>query len=167
MLRQLAFLDFQVPGTWLQPVLVNALALKAISMEEYVDAVVHLIDAGLEFVSVSTDILEGALRGADGSTLPNAFLRLASRLGGRNAELSSHVPVALNAIVRVWTDETLPLILRRAALGRLLESFAIGRSMDELQGVLREFIGRDPWDSSNSLTDYVIGWLRGHFLSFS
>jgi hypothetical protein len=62
LLRQMAFLDFRVPGTWLQPVLMRALSMKVITEDEYRNAVVQLIEAGLEFISVSPDLLVSSRR---------------------------------------------------------------------------------------------------------
>jgi hypothetical protein len=161
----MAFLDFRVAGTWLQPVLMRALSMKVITEDEYRNAVVQLVEAGLEFISVSPDLLVSSLRGANGLTLPPAFVKLASRLGGKKAELPSHVQVALNTTVRAWQDETLPWPLRQAVLGHLLERSITDRTPEEITGIMATFVQRDPWRGTDqSIAAYVMDWLRGHFI---
>jgi hypothetical protein len=168
LLRQLAFLDFHAPGTWLQPVLMVALSRKIITPQQYLRVIVHMIDAGIEFISVSTDLLVSAIYDANGSTLPRAFEIVASRLGGKRADLPSHVPVAVNAILRVWNDDTLPWTLRQAALGRLLERLTRERSNDDVVQIVGAFVENDRWrGSSMSIATYIAGWLRGHFISLA
>jgi hypothetical protein len=165
LLRQLALLDFRTPGTWLQPVLMRALSMKVISEDEYRNAILNLIDTKLEFISISPDLLVSSLRGSNGHALPTAFEKLASRLGGKKADLPSHIHVALNTVVRVWEDETLQWALRQAALGRLLERLITDRTTAEIKRVMGAFVERDAWrGTSRSITAYVIDWLRGHFI---
>jgi tetratricopeptide (TPR) repeat protein len=165
LLRQIAFLDFRVPGAWLQPVLMQALSLKAITEDEYRNAIVQLIESGLEFISISTDLLVSSLHGANGLALPAPFIKLASRLGGKKADLPSHVHVALNTIIRIWEDETLSWTLRQAVLGHLLERLIANRSPGEVTDIMATFVQRDAWrGTKQSVSTYVMDWLQGHFI---
>lgn len=165
LLRQLAFLDFQVPGTWLQPVLMVALNKRVITPEQYLRAIGHLIDARIEFISVSTDLLVSAMRDAQGAAFPPAFEKVASRLGGKRADLPSHVPVAVNAVLQIWGDESLFWNTRQAALGRLLECLTRERSADEITEIVGAFVENDRWHGGDmSIVRYIAGWLQGHFI---
>jgi hypothetical protein len=165
LLRQLGLLDFHVPGTWLQPVLMRALSMKIISEDEYRNAIVQLIDTGLEFISINPNLLVSSLRGAPDLALPTAFTKLASRLGGKKAELASHVQVSMNTTIRVWEDETIPWTLRQAAFGHLLERIITERPPEQITDIMAAFVQRDPWrGSSRSIFAYVVDWLRGHFI---
>jgi hypothetical protein len=102
---------------------------------------------------------------ANGLTSPPAFVTLASRLGGKKAELPSHVQVALNTVVRAWQDETLPWTLRQAVLGHLLERIITDRTQEEITGIMATFVQRDLWRGTDqSIASYVMDWLRGHFI---
>jgi hypothetical protein len=165
LLRQMAFLDFRVPGAWLQPVLMRALNMKVITEDEYRNAIVQLIESGLEFISISADLLVSSLRGANDLALPASFVKLASRLGSKKADLPSHIQVALNTVTRVWEDETLPWTLRQAVLGQLLERLVADRTPQETTNIMATFVQRDSWRGTNqSITTYVMDWLRGHFI---
>jgi hypothetical protein len=168
LLRQLAFLDFHVSGTWLQPVLMIALDRQIITPQQYLRVIVHLIDARIEFISVSADLLVSAIYDANGPTLPPTFETVASRLGGKRADLRSHVPVAVNAILRVWDDEAFPWTLRQAALGQFLERLTSERSNDDIVQIIGAFVESDRWRGSPmSIVTYIVGWLRGHFISLA
>ncbi|SFH66907.1 tetratricopeptide repeat protein [Bradyrhizobium sp. Gha] len=165
LLRQLAQLDFQVPGTWLQPVLMRALSLKIITEDEYRTAIVQLIDSGLEFISISQELLASSLNGCNDLSLPSGFTKLASRIGGKKADLTSHAQVALGASIRIWRDDSLPWTLRQAALGHLLERLIAERSPEDAASVMATFVQGDPWRGTHSsISNYVADWLHGHFL---
>ena len=161
LLRTLARLDFGVAGTWLQPVLMHALARKVITLAEYRDAIVHLIDARIEFISISPELLVSAVAGTNGHAIPPAFVRLASRLGGKKADMQSHFSVAIGATTRIWNDNTLSHTLQQAALGHLLERLTADRSIEDTRLIVSSFVQRSP---QPEFTDYIFGWLRGHFI---
>ncbi|MGJ5077221.1 PIN domain-containing protein [Bradyrhizobium oligotrophicum] len=164
-LRQLGQLDFHVPGTWLQPVLMRALSLKIITQAEYLTGVVQLIECGLEFISISQDLLVSSLEGKKSLVISGEFKKLASRLGGNKAELASHTQVALRAIIGIWRNEDLSWTIKQGALGHLLEQLIGGRTADEASAIVSTFMVDDPWrGSSLSISNYVVDWLQGHFL---
>jgi hypothetical protein len=161
LLRTLARLDFDVAGTWLQPVLMRALARKVITVAEYRDAIVHLIDARIEFISVSPELLVSAVTGTTGHAIPSAFERLASRLGGKKADMQSHFTVAIGATIRIWNDNKLSPTLQQATLGHLLERLTAERSTEDVRTIVAAFIQRSP---QHEFADYIFGWLSGHFI---
>jgi hypothetical protein len=139
----------------------RALAKKVIAEAEYRDAVVHLVDAGIEFISISPELLVSAVTGTNGHAIPPAFERLASRLGGKKADMQSHFSVAIGAATRIWSDNALSRTLQQATLGRLLERLITDRPIDDVRVVVRSFLQRSP---QREFTDYIFGWLRGHFI---
>lgn len=158
-LRTLGRVDFGVAGTWLQPILMRALANRVITDIEYRDSIVHLIDFGIEFISITPELLISAVADVRAQDLPLAFRRLASRLGGSKADLQSHLSVATRAAIRIWNDESLSFILRSAVLGHLLERLTADRSIEDIRAIVVSLAQRHP-----QFTDYIIGWLRGHFI---
>jgi hypothetical protein len=57
-----------------------------------------MIDARFTFISVDGGLLTGALSGVCEIRVPDDFAKLASRLGGKDADLPSHLNVAFMAI---------------------------------------------------------------------
>jgi tetratricopeptide (TPR) repeat protein len=161
LLRTLAQLDFSVPGTWLQPVLMRGHAKKVITEAEYRDAIVHLIETGIEFISISPELLVSAVSGTTGHVVPGSFDKLVSRLGGKKADMQSHFSVAVGAAVRIWNDKSLSHTIRQAALGRLLERLIIDRPISDVRMIVSSFLQRAP---QNAFAEYIIDWLRGHFI---
>jgi hypothetical protein len=88
------------------------------------------------------------------------FDKLASRLGGKKADMSSHFSVAFNTVDRIWNDLSLSQTLQQAMLGRLLERLITDRTMDEVKQIMGAFIER----GGNRFTSYIVDWLGGHFL---
>jgi tetratricopeptide (TPR) repeat protein len=164
LLRVLAEAKFSVRTSWLQPVLMRAAERKLMKSEAYLDAVVGLIDCRLDFVSVSSDLFIQSLQAADGHALPPHFEKLASRLGGRNADLPSHMGAAVNAAAQFWMDNGLSPTLRAGAVGRLLESLCRERPIETARQILLRFFTMFRRDER--FVAYLSDWMRGHFMSF-
>jgi hypothetical protein len=163
-LRGLAQIDFKVSGAWLQPVLMRALDQKNITLHQYREAIVALIDSKFEFISIGTDLLVSAIRGTSGHVLPQDFEKLALRIGGEKADMQSHLRVAYCAAVVIWSDRTLSDTVRQGAVGRLLERIIAGRSSIEVRLVLSTWLEAERLNASN-MNRYIIDWIRGHFLN--
>ena len=163
LLRGLAQLKFGLRTTWLQPVLMEAVEQRLMTRNEYLEAVVALIDCHLDFISVDSALIVESLHGARGHTLPPHFPKLAGRLGGRNADLLSHLGVALGAVAQFWRDMSLSPTLRAGAVGRILENLCRERSPATAHTILAEFFtafGGEP-----RLTSYLHDWMRWHFIA--
>jgi hypothetical protein len=136
-----------------------------ISADEYNKAIVHLIDARLDFISVDWQLLARPLELATSLDLPKDFTTVASLLGGAKADVASHVNVAIGAIKQFWNNEALPLTLRMAAVGRLLENLRRERSLEHVHLILRAFLSFNQQILRDvRFRDYIIGWIRGHFI---
>ena len=163
-LRTAAQTQFSVPGTWLQPVLMKALKVGLLSLSAYMQAIVYLIDANVGFISVSPDLLMQSVRGVKGHALPESFEKLASRLGGKTADLASHSNVSLNAVVQLWSDESLSYTRRQAVAGRLMEMLIRQQPKDRIRAVLQSWVARAKQEGLENLAEYVVQWVRGHFI---
>jgi hypothetical protein len=163
-LRRLARSEFGVDGVWLQPVLMKALDAKVMTVEEYLRAMLALIDANEEFISVNGAILYRSLRGIGGHALPPDFLKLANRLGGPKADVS-HVPVALEAVALTWRDRSLTATVQQAMLGVLLQNLTKGRTLEETQAIIAGVVAfAERKMRGLPVVGYVRDWLRGHFI---
>jgi tetratricopeptide (TPR) repeat protein len=165
LLRVLAQLKFGIGATWLQPVLMKAVSNDKMSKEAYLRAIVGLIDSRLVFISIDANLLVQALAGAEGASLPDDFLKLASRLGGQKADLQSHINVALRSVAETWFDTRFSPTLRQAVVGRLLENLSKERPPDHLTIIIEMFLqfGRNVLRDS-SFIRYIRDWLRWHFI---
>jgi tetratricopeptide (TPR) repeat protein len=163
-MRALAEAEYGVQGCWLQVVLMAAADLGHITFREYADAIIELIDANEEFISVSSDLLAYLLKGESGHRLPEAFRKATGCLGGKKADLRSHVAVALGVVRQSWFDMSLSHIVRQAVIGSLLENLIRDRSLQEVEVVLQAF---DEFAQlalkDNAVRRYLRDWRRGHF----
>ena len=164
-LRALGEADYVVPAVWLQPVLMRALDLNLISEEAYRDAVVAMIDSRFQFISVTSQLLFSAVRGASGHVLPPDFEKLASKVGGKIAEFGSHASIAYRTAVAVWHDYGLTDTVKQAVVGRLLERLIVERSQIEVRAIVYGWVQLESERARNSsMITYIQGWLRGHFI---
>jgi hypothetical protein len=166
-IRTLAADEFSAKASWLQPVLMKALNRGLLSREDYLRAVLHFIDCRLQFITVNSDLLSGSLKDAHGHALPESFSKLASRLGGAREDLASHLSVAFGAIQSVWRNDALSFTVRQAAVGELLENLRRDRPIEQIWALMREFLQFGQLTlRDNRFVDYVVDWLRFHFIPF-
>jgi hypothetical protein len=164
-LRSTAHAQFGMQSTWLQPVLMKAVADHYMTQDEYLNAILTFIELGFEFISVDPSLLVQAVNGSEGHTLPKSFVKLASRLGGKHAEINSHIKVAFGTMVATWSDRRLSSTVRQAIVGRLLENLCKARPLNHTYVMISLFtrfgreVLRDP-----SFLRYLEAWLRGHFI---
>jgi hypothetical protein len=164
MLRGLAQHEFKVPGVWLQPVLMRAFDRRMMTLVEYRAAVIGFIDSKFEFISVGAPLVVSSVNGTIGHALPKEFETIASRLGGKKADIASHVRVAYQSAIHIWADESLSETVRQGVVGRLLERVIDERTPDEVRLVLKGWLMAES-DRSGGMHRYMTGWLRGHFIS--
>jgi transcription elongation GreA/GreB family factor len=165
-LRGLSQADYVVPSAWLQPVLMRALDRNLLSEDEYRDAVVTMIESQFQFISISPQLLLSAVRGTNGHILPAAFEKLATKIGGKIADLQSHASVAYQTAVAVWNDRSLTDTAKQAVVGRLLERLIDERSPPEVRAIIYGWVQLENKRARNgSMITYIVGWLRGHFIN--
>jgi tetratricopeptide (TPR) repeat protein len=163
-LRSLTQDDYVVPSVWLQPVLMRALERNVISENEYLDAIVTMVDSQFQFISITAQLLVSAVRGTSGHILPAAFEKLATKIGGKAAELKSHASIAYQTAVAVWNDHNLTDTVKQAVVGRLLERVIDERSLPEVRAILYEWVQLERARNS-SMIAYIARWLDGHFIN--
>jgi hypothetical protein len=164
-LRLLAMAAFRITGTWLQPVLMLARDDGHLSFDQYRGTLVSMIQTRLDFITVDSGVIASALPPTTSLQLPRDFLTLAARIGGAKAELSSHIQAALGAIAQFWNDGSLPWTLRQAAVGTLLENLCRDRTLDHVRVIIRSFALFNRRILNDAFfDDYLIGWVRGHFI---
>jgi tetratricopeptide (TPR) repeat protein len=165
-LRVLAETEFGLRTAWLQPVLMMAVDAKHLSRDVYNDAVVNFIASRFEFISLHPSNLIWTLRNARDVPLPETYVQAIGRLGGPNADLRSHVRVALETIQSIWDNPRVSPTLRLAVVGAALERFLQGRPLDHFAIVFRTFVQfGDQVLRDAEFLDYLQAWLLGHFIA--
>lgn len=159
MYRILATTDYKLSATWLQPVLMMARDKNILSPAKYDDAVYYMLDGGLEYISVDAKNLLHAANleiDLDGKR----FNRIAEALGGRSADMRSHINVAASFLSAIWKEYDPPL-KRKAQTSKVLECLFNGRG-EEFSTIARalNILVKSP---NKSFRNYLIDWLKGHF----
>jgi hypothetical protein len=156
-LRGIGQADFGATVTWLQPILRTARSRGLLSEEGYLKAIVTMVDAKFYFITIDSKDIEASVSG----------LRevLASRLGGKAADLRSHVDVSFGALKIIWHNKNIPDVAKLAIIGELLTNLVKERSIQEARQILVEFsrFGQRVL-GDRRFSNYVADWGRGHLL---
>lgn len=158
--RRLANQEFQIPSTWLQPILMIAVNTGILSHDRYCEAIVQLADAGHKFTSIDTNTLIYASNQLAKGKSPY-YKSTFAQLGGANADIQSHRRVALSFLRHIWKVPR-PELVRQAHTGELLRCLLSGRTSDWPQ-ILEAFERVSPSIGYGFIT-YLREWRRGHFL---
>lgn len=159
--RILAEQSIGVTGSWLQPLLIFARDKGLLSREEYNEAIMTLVDLGDHFISIDSGLLLAAARHEKDPI--DRFSRVARQLGGADADIFSHIHVAVNFLRVVWLDQPYELTTKKQTY-MLLENLLRGRSdWRDVIGVLRRLF-QDRFGSNAVLDHHILLWLQGHFL---
>lgn len=169
-LRQFAAQQGVCGGAWLQVVLSVLAAEGSISKRDYFTAVGVLGAMRHDHVWLDADTMMGIL------TLQNdhafALFEGAVRfIGGRNAEIRSHLRVTVDFMRRVWVT-ALPDWEKGRAIGTVLSQWVASRTSDWaavlhlLEAGLRNLSERGDRLATRG-HDYLIDWIKGHFLDLN
>jgi tetratricopeptide (TPR) repeat protein len=149
-------------SAWLNVVFGVALDWKHIDADQYVRWLANLIEAGHNYLGVTGPMLAHAARlDATVDEFPGYLLRtIATVIGGRIADPISHIDAVLGCLRNLWDDiETTRF--RQPVTGFLLRQLVREREND--YGVILRTVLAMARDRTG-LTNYIHGWLRGHFL---
>lgn len=156
--RVIAAQSLSVRATWLQPLLMFARDEDVLCRGRYGKVIISLIDFGDQVVSIDGGVLLSAA-----SNNPQSFDRAVRLLGGPQAEMLSHIGVAVDFLGTVWSQQPNELATAKQT-GMVLENLLKGRSeWRDIIGVLRRLY----WNRvgvERRLDHYILSWLQGHFL---
>jgi hypothetical protein len=150
-------------GAWLHVALGAARDQKHIDLDAYVRWSSNLIAAGHNYLGITGLVLSHAARldAMQGDAVGPLFRTLSEVIGGQSAEPISHVRATLECVFDLWSDPK-TRGFRQPVTGHLLRQLVRERTADYpamLRGIVRSA------RRVAGLTDYVRGWLRGHFIS--
>lgn len=156
--RQIANATISVKGVWLQVVLAFARNNAMITRERYADAIVKLAVRRHSYLSL------------DAATLWDIFLldtvdldqfrAVSEFIGTKDADISSHMLVASEFLMRIWSSANCMEQKGKSATGILLSHLIRHHLHDNWAVMLASIKGR----SNQRLREYVDGWVQGHFL---
>jgi len=158
-LREVAKDFANVEAIWMQPILMAARNAKRLDGVVYSKLLAGLAANG-HHTSIHAEDLENAYTGKGATTFYD-FVALANCLGGKTAEMRSHVGVTIRFLLRLWAEEAPEYSLREKATGIVLESLLRHRRSDwsEAIGYIAAATRRH-----HGLGEYIVDWLKGHFL---
>lgn len=159
--RQYAEVACSTKGVWLQAVFSLARELGAIDHHRYVDFVVKLAWRRHGHLTLDAETMLEVFRDNKEASLGH-FKALANFIGTRNAELLSHVEVAIEFLNRLWHVHG-DLDLRcMQATSVLMEKMVRYRS--DNWAMVIAFIARS---CAAPIQRYINAWIAGHFLDAS
>jgi hypothetical protein len=148
-------------ATWLQPVLMAARDDGLLARVEYDKAILSLIDFGDEMVAIDSEVLVAAMDRQNED--PRRFERVVRLLGGPQAELVSHARVAADFLAHIWSERRWELATSQQT-SMVLENLIRGQDQWPIVVWLLRRIFRQRHGREDELDEYMLGWLKGHFL---
>ncbi|HKJ73148.1 MAG TPA: hypothetical protein VKA19_03455 [Alphaproteobacteria bacterium] len=159
--RALAGQSLGVRGSWLQPLLMLARDEYSLSSDEYNEALEAFVDLGDRYISIDSGLLLAAAQHAENPL--GRFGRVAAMLGGADADILSHIRVAVNFLGVRWSERPNELMTAKQT-SILLENLIRGRSeWRDVVGLLR-LLFQLRFGQNADLDRHIMLWLQGHFL---
>lgn len=152
---------FEVPGAWMQALLIHLEEQKLISVETVIIGTLQLQYLGEDALSTNADrLMAAAEMMASGEMSEDDFAKYSSLLGQKGADMRSHVEVTLATIQGIWTVPSLTAV-REKATGIIL------RNLTRLQGTdARVVLDTIQTLNRNAFAgQYLRHWRVGHFLT--
>lgn len=119
---------FNVPTTWLQPVLMTALNERHLTKDEYCEAINMLVFSGHTYISLDHNCLMHEAR-KNNFAVTTELSRLLGTIGGASADLRSNTKVISAFLDALWQECTDELKVKRIA-SEVFYTFPRGRQED-------------------------------------
>lgn len=157
--RQIGETTSSVPSVWLQAIFAFAKETGRIGHGRYADAILKLAWRRHTHISIDAQTLRAVLDADDTDDLLN-FQALTNFIGGKNAEIASHLNVAMSFLNDVWRRRHVVELRAMKATGILLSNLI--RYREEDWALTLALLKRE---SGPGLRLYLDDWIKGHFLS--
>ena len=147
---------------WSAQLLGVGLAKQVIDFDEYVRWLAYLVEAGHNYLSVSSEILARAhkLDATEGAAPGQLFRALSRMIGGAGADPASHIRVTAEFLGTLWFAN--PPVEHREAMTSLLMSQLMRERHRDYIGMVGSVIAM--LGGSEDFIDFMRIWVRGHFL---
>ena len=160
--RSIAVNEHNVQGLWLQVVLLFGLEQNKITIKDYTKAIIRLAKLKHSYITLSVDTLFEACKIGENDEL-DGFKHLIEFVGGGNADLKSHLTLVIKFIDKLWENSGISYFHKQRATGLILRRIA---GLATRFGVFRQILGKFIGKTSPQARNYIISWLRGHFIDF-
>lgn len=158
--RQWAEAATSAKGVWLQTVFAYARETGMIDRKHYSALLVKLAWRRHSHLAVDAQDLFDAYEADATENLLN-FKSLAHFIGNKNAEMKSHLIVAIAFLERIWVDRSVETTLKKMkATGSLLDTLIRHTGVNWALA-----LALITTSSGRTLQHYINGWVEGHFLS--
>ncbi len=147
-------------GVWLQAALNVARHKKILNSSSYAEAIIGLAICRHSHIALEEHVLREVLRLDDTEEL-HKFSAVAEFIGTKSAEVVSHLNVATNFLVMVWSENVSDL--RKAAASGLILEKLLRLPQPDLGTTIA--IVRSRLRKSSRASQYFEEWCRGHFLT--
>ena len=147
-----------IRASWIQPVLMLARQHNLITIAQYSEAVISMIESGFIFTSIDAQVLLAATQDKNGEDV-KIFAKVAKIFGGHDIDVASHTNVAINYFNIIWKNGE-PALKYKAQTSMILEGLLKGRRA-VFNGIAKNLFIFVPNDEFRK---YLIGWLQGHFI---
>lgn len=156
--RYWAKATFGVPAVWLQPVLITACKIGALTEDEYSEAINMLTLGGHTYSSLDATCLMRQAR-KDGFVLTRELSLLIEVLGGPSADLRANSAV-MSAFIDGIMGASIDRLSATKIIGAVFSSIIKGRTEDQRKLVL--LILDQIHVNKNVVTEYAFDWVLGH-----
>jgi hypothetical protein len=156
--RQLAAQEYEIPGVWLQAVLMFAVQENFLDFNDYCEKCVSLAESNHGHLAVTAEVLTQLALSGDEDAF-RKFDCISNVIGTIDADIMSHFSVASLTIERIWSERKLPRIQRERLVSTLISKLIRYRKDDwqDALALLYMAMGTD-------LRRYILVWVHGHFL---
>lgn len=152
---------YGIAGFWLQIPLMAALEKNQCTLTEYATAVFGLARHRHAHITLNSQVLTEICNLDRGDNI-DKFSCVIEFIGGQNADPVSHFNVAQEFLHQLWNTD-LPHLSKAQATGMTLDRIAgMMHRHNVLNEVFKELIANA--QKIPLLRDYILGWLRGHFI---
>lgn len=156
-------LNFKIPTTWLQPVLIYARNEGYLTIYEYCEAINLLVLNGHTYISLDAKCLMHQAR-KDDFFVTSKLSALLGMIGGASADLITNSGV-LGAFIDMLLQECYDDLKIKRIVSETFNTFAKGRQEDQryIVGVILKQIGI----KKKLMTEHSLSWLIGHSFGMS
>lgn len=122
-LRSYAKSEYKIDGVWTQFVLMELMKAETITVEEYSDAVIKLVNSKYQHTSINKDIVYRAGEKANWNMDERSFSRVMLMLSEEYTEVRSATVVVADVVMMLWLDLSKTKVEKEEILSKLLKTF--------------------------------------------
>lgn len=160
-LRRWAEELFNNKSTWIQALLFHLEEVNKLPIQVVVKSTVYLCEVGEHALSITIrGVWAAAKMLASGELSDGEFELFCSPLGQSDANMETHICVAIDAIIGLWCTDSLKTV-REKATSVILRNLI--RYQGESARAVLDTVQKLVW--YRDIENYIVGWRAGHFVA--